>query len=180
MQRVTNSRRRAHSGARSTVTACGYQNRSEALRDLARAGIAQVQETADASRAAVAALTYVYDHRQRELAKRLTRSFHDRHDLSVASMHVHLDHDSCLGQLFGQLFGSRRSERYHARCAGLRPACHCRARCAPRAIGYGSGRVRESKACPRSRAKPAAPPCARERGAIVPLGPLHSTGTAMR
>ena len=79
-----------------TVTACGYQNRSEAVRDLVRAGIAQVQETADASRAAVAALTYVYDHRRRELAKRLTRSFHNRHDLSVASMHVHLDHDSCL------------------------------------------------------------------------------------
>jgi CopG family transcriptional regulator, nickel-responsive regulator len=79
-----------------TVAACGYQNRSEALRDLARAGMAQVQEDTDDSRAAVAALAYVYDHRERELAKRLTGSFHDRHDLSVASMHVHLDHDSCL------------------------------------------------------------------------------------
>jgi CopG family nickel-responsive transcriptional regulator len=44
----------------------------------------------------VAALAYVFDHRERELAKRLTGSFHDHHDLSVASMHVHLDHDSCL------------------------------------------------------------------------------------
>jgi len=79
-----------------TVAACGYQNRSEALRDLARAGMAQLQEDADDSKAAVAALAYVYDHRERELAKRLTGSFHDRHDLSVASMHVHLDHDSCL------------------------------------------------------------------------------------
>jgi CopG family nickel-responsive transcriptional regulator len=79
-----------------TVAACGYQNRSEALRDLARAGITQLQEDADDSKAAVAALAYVYDHRERELAKRLTGSFHDRHDLSVASMHVHLDHDSCL------------------------------------------------------------------------------------
>ena len=96
-----------------TVTACGYQNRSEALRDLARAGIAQVQETADASRAAVAALTYVYDHRQRELAKRLTRSFHDRHDLSVASMHVHLDHDSCLE--VAVLKGATRDARDFAR-----------------------------------------------------------------
>jgi len=79
-----------------TIAACGYQNRSEALRDLARAGIAQVKDDADASRAAVATLAYVYNHRQRELAKRLTGFFHDRHDLSVASMHVHLDHDSCL------------------------------------------------------------------------------------
>ena len=78
------------------IAACGYQNRSEAIRDLARAGIAQVQEEADDSPAAVAALVFVYDHRERELAKRLTGSFHDRHDLSVASMHVHLDHDSCL------------------------------------------------------------------------------------
>ena len=46
--------------------------------------------------AAVAALAFVYDHRERELAKRLTGSFHDRHDLSVASLHVHLDHESCL------------------------------------------------------------------------------------
>ena len=42
------------------------------------------------------ALAFVYSHRERELAKRLTGSFHDHHDLSVASMHVHLDHDSCL------------------------------------------------------------------------------------
>ena len=79
-----------------TVAACGYQNRSEALRDLARAGIAQLQEDAGGSPTAVAALAYVYDHRERELAKRLTGSFHDHHDLSVASLHVHLDHESCL------------------------------------------------------------------------------------
>jgi len=79
-----------------TVAACGYQNRSEALRDLARAGIAQLNEETEDSPAGVAALAYVYDHRERELAKRLTGSFHNRHDLSVASMHVHLDHDSCL------------------------------------------------------------------------------------
>jgi CopG family nickel-responsive transcriptional regulator len=30
------------------------------------------------------------------LAQRLTRTLHDHHDLSVAGMHVHLDHESCL------------------------------------------------------------------------------------
>jgi CopG family nickel-responsive transcriptional regulator len=58
--------------------------------------MAQLQEQVVASEAGVAALVYVYDHQERELAKRLTGSFHDHHDLSVASMHVHLDHDSCM------------------------------------------------------------------------------------
>ncbi|MEJ0069399.1 MAG: nickel-responsive transcriptional regulator NikR [Pseudomonadota bacterium] len=78
------------------ITARGYQNRSEAIRDLARAGIRQATEEAGAARDCVAALVYVYDHEARELPKRLTRSFHDHHDLSLASMHVHLDHESCL------------------------------------------------------------------------------------
>ena len=78
------------------IAACGYQNRSEAIRDLARAGITQLQEESDNPQSGVSALVYVYDHQERELAKRLTRSFHEHHDLSVATMHVHLDHDSCM------------------------------------------------------------------------------------
>lgn len=79
------------------IAAYGYQNRSEAIRDLARAGIAQRQEhSEDDPQAAVAALVYVYDHLERGMAKRLTGSFHQHHDLSVASMHVHLDHVSCM------------------------------------------------------------------------------------
>jgi CopG family transcriptional regulator, nickel-responsive regulator len=74
----------------------GYQNRSEAIRDLARAGMAELEENSPANHEGVAALVYVYDHEGRELAKRLTRSFHDHHDLSLATMHVHLDHESCL------------------------------------------------------------------------------------
>jgi len=79
------------------IAAYGYQNRSEAISDLARAGIAQRQEhSEDDPQAAVAALVYVYDHLERGMAKRLTGSFHQHHDLSVASMHVHLDHLSCM------------------------------------------------------------------------------------
>jgi CopG family nickel-responsive transcriptional regulator len=74
----------------------GYQNRSEAIRDLTRAGMAEMQDPSPGQQEGVAALVYVYDHEGRELAKRLTRSFHDHHDLSLATMHVHLDHDSCL------------------------------------------------------------------------------------
>jgi len=74
----------------------GYQNRSEAIRDLARAGIGDLEADAPADHKGVAALVYVYDHEGRDLAKRLTRSFHDHHDLSLATMHVHLDHESCM------------------------------------------------------------------------------------
>src|ERR1700741_4491482 len=74
----------------------GYQNRSEAIRDLTRAGMAELPENSPANHEGVAALVYVFDHEGRELAKRLTRSFHDHHDISLATMHVHLDHESCL------------------------------------------------------------------------------------
>jgi CopG family transcriptional regulator, nickel-responsive regulator len=73
----------------------GYQNRSETLRDLARAGLSQ-RRADDAKGACVAALVYVYDHETRALAKRLAHAQHHHHDLSVATLHVHLDHDSCL------------------------------------------------------------------------------------
>jgi CopG family nickel-responsive transcriptional regulator len=44
----------------------------------------------------VASFSYVYNHHERELAERLTEAQHARHDLVVAAMHVHLDHDNCL------------------------------------------------------------------------------------
>ena len=78
------------------IAARGYQNRSEAIRDLARAGIRQAAEALDKERDCVAALVYVYDHNARQLSKRLADTFHDHHELSLASMHAHLDHDSCM------------------------------------------------------------------------------------
>ncbi|MGQ0682341.1 nickel-responsive transcriptional regulator NikR [Bradyrhizobium sp.] len=73
----------------------GYQNRSEALRDLIRAGLQQVVPEHGGG-ACVGALVYVYDHEVRTLAKRLTTAQHDHHNISVATLHVHLDHHSCL------------------------------------------------------------------------------------
>src|SRR6516165_4857357 len=78
------------------MRARGYDNRSEALRDLARAGLQQAALEVAGSRLCVAALIYVYDHEARDLPKRLTRDFHDRHDLAQATLHMHLDHDSCM------------------------------------------------------------------------------------
>jgi CopG family nickel-responsive transcriptional regulator len=73
-----------------------YANRSEAIRDLARAGLQQAAVEVGSTRPCVAALVYVYDHEARDLPKRLTRDFHDHHDLAQATLHVHLDHESCL------------------------------------------------------------------------------------
>jgi CopG family nickel-responsive transcriptional regulator len=74
----------------------GYQNRSEAIRDLARSGLRQHAESSGTDGDCVAALVYAYDHGERDLAKRLIKTFHDHHDLAVSALHVHLDHDACL------------------------------------------------------------------------------------
>lgn len=74
----------------------GYANRSEAIRDLARAGLAQAQVEAKPDAPCVAVVSYTYDHTAREVSRRLTEAHHHAHDLTVSSLHVHLDHDECL------------------------------------------------------------------------------------
>ncbi len=74
----------------------GYQNRSEALRDLARAGLRQIESKLPSDAACVGALLYVYDHRRRDLPNRLANEFHDHHEINVATLHVHLDTERCL------------------------------------------------------------------------------------
>lgn len=74
-----------------------YENRSEALRDLARAGLEQVREDGAAEgQDQVAALVYVYDHDVRELSKRLASGYHEHHAVSVATLHVHIDQQTCM------------------------------------------------------------------------------------
>ncbi len=74
----------------------GYTNRSEAFRDLLRDRLERDRLASSAAPACVGCLTYVYDHEQRELARRLVRAQHAHHDLSLATLHIHLDHDTCL------------------------------------------------------------------------------------
>jgi CopG family nickel-responsive transcriptional regulator len=73
-----------------------YENRSEAIRDLARLGLNQARAERRVGEECVATLSYVFSHHTRELPKRLTNAHHAHHDFQVATMHVHLDHDSCL------------------------------------------------------------------------------------
>ncbi len=73
----------------------GYASRSEAVRDLVRAALAG--DCVDAQTGhCVGVLTYVFDHEARDLGQQLIRDHHDHHDLSVATLHVHLDHEHCL------------------------------------------------------------------------------------
>jgi CopG family nickel-responsive transcriptional regulator len=75
-----------------------YASRSEALRDILR-GVEARRRLGDGGKASgfcVATLAYVYDHETRGLGQRLTQAQHRHHDLQVATLHVHLDHDSCL------------------------------------------------------------------------------------
>ena len=76
----------------------GATNRSEAVRDMVREAAARdrLDLEGGAEGACVATLSYVYDHERRDLNRRLTDAHHHRHDLSVATLHVHLDHDTCL------------------------------------------------------------------------------------
>ncbi|CAA6811747.1 MAG: Nickel responsive regulator NikR [uncultured Thiotrichaceae bacterium] len=73
----------------------GYKNRSEAIRDLIREKI-ENERLEQTEGTCIGTLTYLYDHHERELAKRLTQEHHHHHDLSISTLHVHLDHDNCM------------------------------------------------------------------------------------
>jgi CopG family nickel-responsive transcriptional regulator len=74
----------------------GYQNRSEAIRDFARAGMQQAAQEKGKAGECIAALVYVYDHAARDLPRRLVENYHGHHDLALATLHVHLNDDNCM------------------------------------------------------------------------------------
>jgi CopG family transcriptional regulator, nickel-responsive regulator len=74
----------------------GYENRSEAFRDLLRDHLVRSQREALPDGPCIATLSYLYDHHQRQLAMRLTDMQHEHHELTIATTHAHLDHDHCI------------------------------------------------------------------------------------
>ena len=75
----------------------GYANRSEAVRDLARAAIQQATlDMGGGTRRCVGAVIYVYDHSARQLSKRLIEASQDGHDLPRTTLHIDLDRDRCM------------------------------------------------------------------------------------
>ncbi|MGA8707867.1 MAG: nickel-responsive transcriptional regulator NikR [Steroidobacteraceae bacterium] len=75
----------------------GYSTRSEAVRDILRELLQRHEQSRENSDGfCVASLSYVYNHHERQLAERLATLHHAHHELTAATMHVHLDHDQCL------------------------------------------------------------------------------------
>jgi len=72
----------------------GYQNRSEAIRDLIREHL--VQAAAEENKVIVGTLTMVYDHHQPNLSAKLIEAQHAASSKVLAATHVHLDHHHCL------------------------------------------------------------------------------------
>lgn len=74
----------------------GYQNRSEAFRDLLRHDLGELRRAEQPDGPCIAVLSYLYNHHQRQLAMRLTDMQHEHHELTVSTTHAHLDHDQCI------------------------------------------------------------------------------------
>ena len=74
----------------------GYSNRSEAIRDLVRERLERKRLAEDQGGRCIACLSYIYNHHERELVRRLTDTQHASHDLVRSTLHVHLDHENCM------------------------------------------------------------------------------------
>ena len=72
----------------------GYENRSEALRDLIRNYL--VRRALDKNEEIVGVLSLVYDHHVPNLSNQLNVIQHDHHDNILSNTHIHLDHHNCL------------------------------------------------------------------------------------
>lgn len=73
----------------------GYQNRSEAIRDLIRSAIVE-EKWSRGDEEMVGTVTLVYNHHVRDLADKLTEHQHHHHHRIISAMHVHLDPHNCL------------------------------------------------------------------------------------
>lgn len=78
------------------MRARGYENRSEAFRDLLRHDLGNARLRDRPDEPCVATLSYVYNHNQRQLALRLTDLQHEHHELTISTTHAHLDHEHCI------------------------------------------------------------------------------------
>ncbi|MDD5327230.1 MAG: nickel-responsive transcriptional regulator NikR [Phycisphaerae bacterium] len=73
----------------------GYQSRSEAIRDLVRQQLSDMQ-VGDPKAKAVAAVTLVYDHHSTKLMEKITSLQHSHLLQTISAMHIHLGEHDCL------------------------------------------------------------------------------------
>lgn len=73
----------------------GYNNRSEAIRDLIRNQMVEMAWEKEDEEVA-GTVTLIYDHHVRGLSDLLLELQHNYHHLILSTMHMHLDHHNCL------------------------------------------------------------------------------------
>ena len=73
----------------------GYQNRSEAIRDLIRDSLVK-EEWKEGKKEMAGTITMVYNHHTRELSQILTQMQHDQYQTILSTLHIHLDEHNCL------------------------------------------------------------------------------------
>ncbi len=73
----------------------GYDNRSEAFRDLIRDRLNDASLRSGGA-FVVGTVTLIYDHHSRLLPDKLIELQHEYHELIISTVHSHLDQDMCL------------------------------------------------------------------------------------
>ncbi|MCU0228031.1 MAG: nickel-responsive transcriptional regulator NikR [Bryobacterales bacterium] len=79
----------------SHIQQLGYQNRSEAFRDLIRNALT-TKAIEDPDSIAMGTLTLLYDHHTGGLSARLTELQHEAEGIILSTMHIHVTHHLCL------------------------------------------------------------------------------------
>lgn len=79
------------------ITQRGYNNRSEAIRDMIREELIKKEwSDAKSNKTQVGVAIIVYDHDAHDLSHKLMHLQHDSHDLVISTTHVHMDEKNCL------------------------------------------------------------------------------------
>lgn len=73
----------------------GYDNRSEAIRDLARKALL-ASSALQPNETVAGTIVMVYDHHVSDLPITLMELQHDYHHEIISTMHIHLNHQQCL------------------------------------------------------------------------------------
>jgi CopG family transcriptional regulator, nickel-responsive regulator len=79
----------------SLCTGKGYENRSEAIRDMVRNLLVE-NKLKEENTEGVGTLTLVYNHHQRELEEKLTEYQHHHLNAIISTVHIHLTPHLCL------------------------------------------------------------------------------------
>ena len=77
------------------IKAKGYTNRSEAIRDLVRKALVDEQVKLGTGEV-IGTLTYIYNHHEGDVNRRLMNLQHDHHTEILFTTHVHMSHEMCL------------------------------------------------------------------------------------